>query len=297
MTTPDLLVIGHAAQDVDPDGSWQLGGPVSYATALSRNFGLRTAALTSAAPDVDFAQLLPGIYCRVVPSATSTRFHNTYEDGRRRQRVSARAAPLTLDDLPDEWGAAPVVLFGPLVGEIDERLATAFPEAVTGIGAQGWLREIGPDEVVRPLAPDAWDAAPLLERATALFVSDEDIPADGADAAIARWLESVPNLAFTHGDRGADVYAHTGSDHPGPVERRRIDAFPANVVDLTGAGDIFAAAFLIRLHETDDPWEATRFAACAASFVVEGVALAGVPTREQIETRLREHPEIVARVA
>lgn len=283
---PDFLAIGHAAQDMNEDGSWQLGGPISYAATLARNLGLRTAVLTSASAEVDFGRLLPGVEVKVVPSETSTRFHNTYDDGRRTQRVSGRAAPLTLADLPDEWRAAPVVLLGPLVGEIDDELARAFPDAVAGIGAQGWLREIGAEGVVRPVAPEKWDAGAVLERATALFVSEEDIPPETVDAAIARWLESVGIVAFTRGDRGADVYVDG--------EVRRIGAFPSRPVELTGAGDIFASAFLVRLHETGDPWEATRFAACAASFVVEGVALAGVPTRQQIEGRLGENPGITA---
>ena len=64
---------------------------------------------------------------------------------------------------------------------------------------------------------------------------------------------------------------------------------------LTGAGDIFAAAFLIHLWETEDVWKAARFAACAASFVVEGEGTTAIPNRDQIEARLRRHPEIVCR--
>ena len=91
---------------------------------------------------------------------------------------------------------------------------------------------------------------------------------------------------FTRGYRGADVHCRG--------ERRQIDAFPANAVDVTGAGDVFAAAFLIRLGESDDVWDATRFAACAASFVVEAEGIEAMPTRDQIEARLREYPGITA---
>lgn len=287
MTAPDFLVIGHAAQDMREDGTWQLGGAVAYASALASRLALQTAALTSASPDVDFTALLPGVDCHVVPSADSTRFHNTYDDSGRRQRVSTRAAPITPADLPAAWRDARIVLLGPLVGELDDALADAFPNALIGIGAQGWLREIGPDTIVRPVAPGRWDCAALLAHADALFVSDEDIPPESAAAAIDRWRESVGVVAFTHGDRGADVYAGG--------EQRSIDAFPARVVDLTGAGDVFAAAFLIRLHETGDVWQATRFAACAASHVVQGEGLEGIPTRAQIDARLWENEGIVAR--
>ena len=48
----------------------------------------------------------------------------------------------------------------------------------------------------------------------------------------------------------------------------------------------FATGFLVRYAETGDPWEATRFASCAASLVIEGVGVDGVPTREAIDARL-----------
>lgn len=292
--TPEFLVVGHAAQDMRDDGTWQLGGAVAYASGLAHKLGLRTAVLTSASADVDFPALLPGIDCHVIASSDSTRFHNTYDDSGRRQRVSTRAAAITAADLPPDWRAASIVLLGPLVGELDEALPRSFPQAMIGIGAQGWLREIGPDTTVRPVDPKRWECEALLQHADALFVSDEDIPAAAADAAIARWLESVGIVAFTHGDRGADVYARSTATQPAPVEAH-IDAFPAGVADLTGAGDVFAAAFLIRHHETNDIWEATRFAACAASYVVEREGLDGIPTRAQIEARLEENPGIVAK--
>jgi sugar/nucleoside kinase (ribokinase family) len=88
----------------------------------------------------------------------------------------------------------------------------------------------------------------------------------------------VDVLAFTRGYGGADV-CYQG-------EWRRFDAFPANPVDLTGAGDTFAAGFLARFAETGDPWEATRFGAAAASLVIEGVGVDGVPARAEVEGRL-----------
>jgi sugar/nucleoside kinase (ribokinase family) len=65
-----------------------------------------------------------------------------------------------------------------------------------------------------------------------------------------------------------------------------VPGFPAVEVDPTGAGDVFAAAFLVRLQETEDPVQAARFANAVASFCVEGPGVAGIPTREQVEERL-----------
>jgi sugar/nucleoside kinase (ribokinase family) len=88
----------------------------------------------------------------------------------------------------------------------------------------------------------------------------------------------------THGPRGATVY------HGGEV--RHLPTRPAHEVDPTGAGDVFAAAFLVRLHEillergVEDPWEAAHFANVVASFSVEGIGYSAIPQRAQVEAYL-----------
>lgn len=287
---PGFLVIGHAVQDLLPDGdppAWRLGGAVAYASCLAVKLGLDTAVLTSAGPDIDLASAFPGVDVANVPSKTSTRFRNVYGKDRRQQYLPSRAAPITPDDLPAPWRQAQIVLLGPVADEVDPALAGCFPGALVGVGAQGWLRETGPDTAVRALPPEEWDDQPILRFATALFLSNEDIPPEASATALQHWGEMVPTVAFTRGYDGTDI-VHGG-------DRRHIDAFPATAVDPTGAGDVFASAFLIRFKECGDVWDAARFAACAASFAVEGEGTATIPDRHQIEERLRRNPDIIAR--
>jgi len=287
---PEFLVVGHVVQDLisaDDPGAWRLGGTAAFSSLMARNLGLRTAVLTAASDDVDLGALLPGIECRVVPSPRTTRIRNVYSDGRRHQFIPQRAEAIRAGDLPDDWRATPLVFLGPVAGEVDPALAAAFPRSLVAVGAQGWLREMDAEGRVRTVSPGRWQADRVLDNARALFVSDEDLTGAEAPAALKEWSSRVETVAFTHGDRGADI-CHRG-------EWRRIGAFPAKTVDPTGAGDIFAAGFLVRLHETGDVWEAARFGACAASFVVEGEGTAAIPSRERVEERLGAHPEIVCR--
>jgi sugar/nucleoside kinase (ribokinase family) len=74
-----------------------------------------------------------------------------------------------------------------------------------------------------------------------------------------------------------------------------VPAYPAQVVDPTGAGDAFCGGFLVGLVETGDPIEAARFGTVSASFVVEGFSslYALNVTRAMAEERLlflRRHP-------
>ncbi|HET6789000.1 MAG TPA: carbohydrate kinase family protein, partial [Aquabacterium sp.] len=54
-------------------------------------------------------------------------------------------------------------------------------------------------------------------------------------------------------------------------------------VDATGAGDIYAAAFFVRLYTTRDPWEAARFATQFAAYSVSRPGLEGIPTEQEIQ--------------
>jgi sugar/nucleoside kinase (ribokinase family) len=78
------------------------------------------------------------------------------------------------------------------------------------------------------------------------------------DAMLDQYRQWSKLLVMTEGVRGCTVFLGD--------EIRQIPALPVNQVEPTGAGDIFAAAFLYRLYQTDgNPWEAARFANKIAS--------------------------------
>lgn len=288
---PQFLAVGHAVQDLltdDPLGPWSLGGAAVYAAFAASRLGLPTALLTSTAPYLPLQDLLPGVHLQVVPSSRTTQFRNEYLQGRRRQRALQRAASIGPDDVPSEWLAAPTVLLAPVIGEVEAPLVEKLTGGSIGLGAQGWLREVAQTGEVLSRSPVDWIDLALPQRACALFVSEEDLPEPETRSTLERWSRQIPTLAFTCGPRGAEV-CNRG-------EWRHIDAFPVRaLVDPTGAGDVFAATFLVRLHEGAGVWEAARFASAAASFVVERKGLRGVPDRREVEERLAQHPEIVCR--
>ena len=64
--------------------------------------------------------------------------------------------------------------------------------------------------------------------------------------------------------------------------------FDDDGADATGAGDVFAAAFFVRLLETRDPWEAARFANRVAAVSVTRPGLQGIPTPTEVQQCLIE---------
>ncbi len=285
---PDFLVIGHVTKDLRPDGSFTIGGAATYASLAAQRLGLRAGIVTSASADLleRLPEALPGVAVAAVPANESTTFENIYAGGHRRQYLRGRAAPLTPENVPPAWRQTHIVLLGPLAQEVAPECAAAFPGALRGASPQGWLRQWAADGLV---SPAAWETAhEVLRHLHALVLSREDLRAGNGtsdaqeqqiDALLNEWAAATPLLALTQGAQGALLYQ--------AGRTRQFRAFPTTEVDPTGAGDVFAAAFLIQYAIGQDAAAAARYANCVASFVVEKPGTEGIPTAEQVATRLR----------
>ena len=269
---PYFLAIGHVSRDLTP-GGFRLGGAVAYGALTALNLGLRPAIVTSAALEPGLGPPMFSIPVHVVPSPKTTTFHNTYLGGKRTQRLKGVAGPITPADVPRAWRSSPMVLLGPTTNEASYDLARHFQNSLVVASIQGWLRTWDSAGLV---APRYWDGQAVLPYVDAVVVSVEDI---GDNALINLWAEITPVLVLTLGEEGARLH-HQGIWH-------YIAPFPVHQVDPTGAGDVFAAAYLTRYRETAEPLESARFASCAASLCVEADGVAGIPTRTQVESRLR----------
>jgi 1D-myo-inositol 3-kinase len=272
---PRFLAVGHVTWD-RREGGDVLGGSASYAALAARRLGWTAAVLTSASPaDFDPARDLPGVAAFVKPSPATTRFGNSYdEDGARQQVLFARADDLELLPLPDDWRDPEVLLLGPVAGELKGSLVGAFAAGCVGAIAQGWLRDFDRDG--RVSARDWANPARDLAGVHVLFLSEEDLP--GGAARAGEFLAQVPIVACTRGWQGLTLFTRAGA--------QEVPAYPRPEVDPTGAGDVFAAAFLVRYHEAGDPLEAAVFATCAASCVVEGVGTSTLGDRDEVLRRL-----------
>ncbi len=259
-----------------------LGGTVSYAAVAAQRLGWDAAVLTAAGPDFAPEVDLPGVAAFVTRSSATTRFVNSYDGaGQRTQSVVARAQDVDLSLLPDAWRDPDVLLLGPVAGEVAGGTAAAFEASVVGATAQGWLRAIDEDGVVS--AQDWAQPGRDLASVHALFLSENDLP--DAAARCPGLLGHVPIVVLTRGWRGVTLFER--------ASLHDVAGLPREEVDPTGAGDVFAAAFLVRYHETHDPLAAAAFATCAASCVVEAVGTAGIGTRAEVEARLVERERLL----
>ncbi len=278
MFRPDFLVIGHVTKDLQKDG-YTVGGTVTFASLTARNLRQRTAVVTRASRDLSFNPLYQGVEVLCLPSPVTTTFQNLYSaDGTRTQFVRAVAGQIDAEDIPPAWREAKVVLLGPLADELGGSIARIFPHSLIGVTPQGWMRRW--DEKGRVFSKPWEGAAEVLTCAQVVVCSENDIEMD--ENVIQTYARMADILVVTHGPGGATVY-HRG-------EARCLPAFETVEIDPTGAGDVFAAAYLIELERSGDPYAAAHFANCVASFIVEKAGIEGIPTLEQVERRLAQFP-------
>lgn len=274
MEPVDYLVIGHVAHDLTPDG-WRLGGTVAYSALTAHALGLRVGVVTAVGGETSLAALndIPVIS---IESPQSTTFENIYTEQGRVQYLRSQATRLDFSSVPNIWRRASIVHVGPIANEIDALLPKDFSPVLFGITPQGWMRQRAEDGRI---SRSEWkNAEPVLQRADAVVMSREDV--NGDDELIEHMAHQTRILVVTEASAGCVL--HWNGD------RRRFRAPEVHEVDATGAGDVFAAAFFIRLLKTRDPWEAARFATLLAARSVTRVGLAGIPTPQEIEESLME---------
>ncbi|HEU0297317.1 MAG TPA: PfkB family carbohydrate kinase [Anaerolineales bacterium] len=270
----DYLVIGHVAHDLTPDG-WRLGGTAAYSGLTARALGMKVGILTAHGPETSL-EALNDIPVITSDSPYSTTFENIYTEHGRVQYLRAQAQKIDLDAVPDPWRNASIIHLGPIANEMDSALPEWMSPALLGVTPQGWMRAWDSDGRV---SPAEWkDSESVLGKASAVVISREDVQGD--DELIEHMAHQTRILAVTEANDGCVLYWHG--------DRRRFRAPKVHEVDATGAGDVFAAAFFVRLLKIRDPWESARFATLIASRSVTRVGLAGIPTAEDIEECLME---------
>ena len=262
------LAVGQVTHDRYGDAIVP-GGCAFYGARTFAALGARVGLVTSVGTDFACDDGLAGIEVLRQTVGETTIFLNTYpDDGPRIQWNERAAPPVTPTPLTAGWRRPDVLFLAPVFGEIDLAVWTAAVEPrVAGIGLQGFLKQPGAPHpevsgrravVRRPFDLDAG----LLARFDAVFLSAEDIEVFGDAELLPRLRAAVPLVSLTLGERGSVVYRGD--------QELRVGVVPTRVVDPTGAGDTYAAAFLFALARGADPVDAARLGAAAASVVVEG---------------------------
>ena len=254
-TPIDYLAVGHICSDLTPKGT-SVGGTVAYAGRTACALDNNTAVLTSAEEGYNWPQALPAISVHSVPAAYTTTFENIYGEKERRQKIYHVAEKLKARHVPESWRHSRIVHLGPVANEIDTEMIHHFSRSLIGLTPQGWMRQW--DETGNVQAKRWPTAASIFPLADAVIVSEEDLIDDEMLSAFRKWSRL---LVLTQGKNGCTLFSEN--------EAKQIPTKPVDDANPTGAGDIFAAAFLTRLQQAGgNPTAAAQYANKIASATV-----------------------------
>jgi sugar/nucleoside kinase (ribokinase family) len=231
---------------------------------------LRAGIVTAWAEELPLGPLADLPIVNIGAEVSST-FQNVYTGSVRTQRYHGEAPALEFHHIPEAWRSPRILHLAPVAGEVSPRIFFYVHEALRVATPQGWLRSSDADGYVQ--VGDWEEDSFVLSRADAAVLSLDDVGGDRTR--IERLAAVCPALVVTDGDAGATLYA-AGEEIliPSPT----ID----DVVDPTGAGDVFAAAFFVRLQQSGNALESARFASILAAGSTRRLGLAGVPTQDEI---------------
>jgi sugar/nucleoside kinase (ribokinase family) len=260
----DYVTVGHITVDVmtDDGGSRRPGGGAFYSALQAARLGLRTLIVTKGAPG-ELEELLEPyreeLEVRVLPAEHTTTLATTGAGAQRRQRVLAWAGPIAE---PIEVDTA-ILHLAAVARETPNRWQGR--AEFVGVTPQGLVRQWDDNGAIS-LVP--LDRRVLPERFDALVISDIERPCC--------LVEGPGVVAITAGSAPTVVILHDGT-----VERVPVPAAEHQRDDL-GAGDVFAAAFFVALHEGRSPADGAAYGNAAAAVRVAGVGAQAIGDRAAI---------------
>lgn len=252
-------------------GAARLGARVDFITALGRDLFAEQAKKLWHDEGVDAGCVVE------VESSTMVGIILVEESGQNRIAIAPGAldamTPEVVDTFADRIAAADVLLvqLEIPVPAATRALRLAREAGIITVFNPAPARPIGADvlQLADFLVPNESEAATLAER--------EGTPEDLAQCLLD---QGVGHVVMTLGEQGALLVSRDGS--------QRIAGFSAEtVVDTTGAGDAFNAAFAVALAEGKDAAEAVRWGCAAGAAEVQGWGvIPPLPRRDKVATML-----------
>ena len=122
------------------------------------------------------------------------------------------------------------------------------------------------------MQPTRYNEIPIILQGLTAFLPSEDELRNlfrGRSDDIWEMIEALGSMGCSYiivksGEDGQKLFCYDSK------KRYHVPAFPSNMVDITGAGDVFCGGFIAGLEKYNDPLQAVLLGNIAASFAVEG---------------------------
>jgi hypothetical protein len=295
-TNFDYVTVGHVTVDVlAADSSRRPGGGAFYSALQAARLGLRTLIVTQGSPPELEALLEPyraELELRVLPAPATTTLRTSWSGTQRSQRLLAWAGPIEQTIEVDTR----ILHFAPVARETtgawrgNAELVGLTPQGLV----RGWDRGGAPSGDGRPRGDEPHRDDPGAEIYSVALPSDDDLlhallPRECSAVVISEQERAACSPLLTMAAANGAVLAITAgpgatSVRPPGGEVTRVSApVVTELRDDLGAGDVFAAAFFVALHEGLSPERAAVRGNAAAAIRVEGVGAGAIADRGAIE--------------
>lgn len=269
----NYLVIGHLAVEHAPEGA-RIGGTAAYAGLAAHSQGVQVGVVSPWGDEIPLDPLR-FIQVAATPADRSTTF--SVENGTQEPvyTLQHRGPAIDYHLVPESWRTSEIVHLAPIAQEVEPTVVRQFSPALLGITPKGWLREWSQEGRVRV---GEWpEASFVLNQVDAAVIHSRDVGDD--PRRIEELAIAAPTLAVVGTPDGIRVYWQG--------ETRTFE--PSTPVDSHPAwDDIFAALFFVRLHRTQDAWEAGRFATQLASKSTHRPGFQAIPTPAEVQSILSD---------
>ncbi len=187
------------------------------------------------------------------------RARNTYDSHSQLTQTSLRQS-----DLPADYMDATSAHLCP----IDYLTHTLLPAVLR----QNGFTTVTLDPSTGTMTPTFWDDMPALVSGLTAFLPSEDelrTLFHGRSTDLWQMMEAIADygceiVVVKRGERGQFVYDRATKAH------WEVSAYPARLIDPTGAGDSFCGGFLAGYRRTYDPLQAALYGGISASLTIEG---------------------------
>ncbi len=299
----DLIVVGPLSVDtitLDGRRHEHLGGTAAYTSLISAKLGKKVGVLATAGPGVKEKWLRDlrahKIDLKVLSRTQETlRFEHLYSREESIHRVEGSGSVIDFRDVPRAFKDSRWFHFGPLFNDIayDMIYEVAKLGGLMSLDPQGYLRKQQSNGKIALI--DHWpEAARVLRPIHVLKANEEEARAITGGEGLKQMakalhvrLEKVSDL------RPKIVLITRGEEDSALYSQGRFSLIPSippdKLKDPTGAGDVYAGAFLTEYMNKGDAESSAYFASAAASLAVEEVGFEGLRGRESVLNKLQEY--------
>jgi len=310
-----ILFIGHLAIDsivrFKKIHKPTVGGTVSFGSLALRKYnkGVKIAIISNLGTKNFNKELLKSFDNKDIDlsgliwsNTENTNFILDYFNHTRSLTLKSRSPNLKFEDIPDYYSNNPpqIIVLAPLCNEISyeytSKIIKKFPEAYIGIDLQGFIRKIDDNGIVSYI----YEERLILNMKNIIDLIGHRLILKGSEIEM-KLLSGCENLydvmeSFNQFDTGG-IFIMTLGEAGSMIIKKgekllEIPAFkPKEVIDETGAGDVYLAIFLYEFIRSNMNWQnvekAAHLASAAASFLVEKKGPAGFKKKSEVIKRVK----------